>query len=193
MTAVGVVAAAAGGVETLRQGLVLPLLQAGHQVAVTLTPTAAEWLDSLGEVDAIADATGLPVRSKPRLPGQSSPHPKLDAYVGAPLTANTVAKLATGIADNQAMTLLCENIGIDSPMILFPRINAAHARQPAWSDHIERLRSAGCQLAYGADAWPLYEPRTAGSRELPWPLILDMTLLALDSIPSASLHQASAE
>lgn len=192
MTAVGVVAAAAGGVETLRQGLVLPLLQAGHQVAVTLTPTAAEWLEPLGEIDAIAKATGLPVRSKPRLPGQASPHPKLDVYVGAPLTANTVAKLATGIADNQALTLLCENIGMDSAMILFPRINAAHARQPAWSNHIERLRSAGCQLAYGEEAWPLYEPHTAGSRELPWPLIVNMTLRALDPIRSAPLRSASA-
>lgn len=174
MTAVGVVAAAAGGVETLREGLVLPLLEAGYQVAVTLTPTAGEWLTHIGEVDAITEVTGIPVRSRPRLPGQESPHPKIDAYVGAPLTANTVAKLALGIADNQALTILTENIGTDLPMILFPRINAAHARQPAWAEHIERLRSVGCQLAYGSDVWPLREPRTAGSRVLPWTVILDM-------------------
>jgi hypothetical protein len=31
-------------------------------------------------------------------------------------------------------------------MIIFPRINAAHARQPAWTDHLDRLRSAGVEL-----------------------------------------------
>jgi hypothetical protein len=38
-----------GGVETLRTGLVQPLIDEGHQVAITLTPTAV-WLDHLGEV-----------------------------------------------------------------------------------------------------------------------------------------------
>ena len=108
MTSVGVVAASAGGVETLRSGLVQPLINEGHQVAVTLTPTAAAWLDHLGEVQRLEDLTGLPVRSTPRLPHEPKPHPKSDVLVGAPMTANSVAKLALGIADNQALTVLCE-------------------------------------------------------------------------------------
>lgn len=171
MTAVGVVAASAGGVEKLREGLVQPLIDDGHQVAVILTPTAAVWLDHIGERQRLADLTGLPVRSDPRLPGESSPHPKIDVYVGAPMTANSTAKLALGIADNQALTVLCENVAT-TPMIIFPRINAAHARQPSWSSHINRLRSAGVELIYGKDVWPLAEPRSAGPRELPWSAIL---------------------
>ena len=50
MSSIGVVATSAGGVETIRQGLVQPLVDEGHQVAITLTPTAAIWLDHLGEV-----------------------------------------------------------------------------------------------------------------------------------------------
>lgn len=57
-------------------------------------------------------------------------------------------------------------------MIIFPRINAAHARQPAWSSHIDQLRSAGVELIYGEHFWPLAEPRTDGPRELPWAAIL---------------------
>jgi hypothetical protein len=53
-------------------------------------------------------------------------------------------------------------------MIIFQRINAAQARQPAWNDHLDRLRSAGVELIYGEHVWPLAEPRTAGPRELPW-------------------------
>jgi hypothetical protein len=191
VSAIGVVAAAAGGVEKLREGLILPLLAAGHEVAVTLTPTAAEWLEHLGEIEAITVATGIPVRSRPRLPGQTSPHPRIDAYLGAPMTANSVAKLALGIADNQALTVLGENIGTDTPMIIFPRINAAHARQPAWSDHLDRLRRVGVQLAYGDDIWPLYEPRTAGSRELPWQQLVTMVIGSLQGSASR-LRVASA-
>lgn len=172
MSTIGVVAASAGGVETLRTGLVQPLIDHGHTVAVTLTPTAAEWLADIDEVQELARLTGLPVRSKPRTPGGSSPHPKIDVYVAAPLTANSVAKLALGIADNQALTVLCENIATTPMMIVFPRINAAHARQPSWSSHIDKLRSAGVELIYGDDVWPLAEPRQAGPRELPWTAIL---------------------
>ena len=171
VSSIGVVAASAGGVETLRTGLVQPLVDDGHEVAVTLTPTAATWLDHLGEVEQLETLTGLPVRSTPRLPSEPKPHPKCDVLVGAPMTANSVAKLALGIADNQALTVLCECVAT-VPMIIFPRVNAAHARQPAWNDHLDRLRSVGVELIYGEHVWPLAEPRTAGPRELPWAAIL---------------------
>ena len=172
MTTVGVIAAAAGGVETLRTGLVAPLIDLGHEVAVTLTPDAAYWLDTMAETHGIEELTGYPVRSTGRQPGEPSPHPKIDVYVGAPLTANSVAKLALGIADNQALTVLCENIGTQTPMIIFPRINAAHARQPAWDDHLTRLHSAGVHLIYGPDVWPLYA-RTPNSRPPPTAVATD--------------------
>jgi hypothetical protein len=87
------------------------------------------------------------------------------------MTANSVAKLALGIADNQALTVLCENI-TTTPMVLFPRVNAAHARQSHWTEHLAALRSVGVDLVYGDDVWPLAEPRQAGPRELPWSAIL---------------------
>jgi hypothetical protein len=31
-------------------------------------------------------------------------------------------------------------------MIILPRANAAHARQPAWNDHLDRLRPVGVEL-----------------------------------------------
>lgn len=171
MSTIGVVASAAGGIEQLRKGLIEPLVQEGHTVAVTLTPTAASWLDRSGEREQIASSTGLPVRSTPRFPDEESPHPAVDLYVAAPWSAGSTAKLALGIADNQALTALCESIAT-VPMVVFPRINAAHARQPAWSEHIERLRAAGVHLIYGDDAWPLAEPRTSGPRYFPWGAIL---------------------
>ncbi|MPZ95594.1 MAG: flavoprotein [Propionibacteriales bacterium] len=169
---VGVVGCAAGGVEQLRAHLVEPLVARGHRVAVTLTPSAATWLREVGEVDRLAELTGLPVRSEPRMPSEARPHPKIDVFVLAPATANTVAKLAMGIADNQALSTLCEGLGT-TPMVVFPRINAAHARHPSWDGHVEKLRKVGVRLAYGEDVWPLYEPREAPSdRPLPWSQIV---------------------
>lgn len=161
----------------------MPALDRGWTVAVTLTPTAARWLRLDGELTKIEDATGLPVRSAARLPHETSPHPPVDCFVAAPASANTVAKIALGIADNQALTTLCEAIGAGNvPVVVFPRVNAAHARQPAWSTHLAALRSAGVRLVYGEDVWPLYEPRSAPpDRDVPWGHILAEAAAAISS------------
>lgn len=172
MAVVAVVGCAAGGLEELLDGLIRALVDGGHTVPVVVTPTAATWLQDLGHDVVIEQMTGLSVRSSPRLPREASPHPAPDVLVGAPMTANSTAKLALGISDNQALTLLCENLAI-KPTIVFPRVNAAHARQPAWNDHLGALRATGVDLVYGDDVWPLYEPRQApANRPLPWRHIL---------------------
>ncbi|WP_308313080.1 flavoprotein [Streptomyces sp. ISL-1] len=88
---------------------------------------------------------------------------------------NYVAKLATGIAGNQALTQVAEAIGtIGVPVVVFPRVNAAHVRHPAWEGHIETLRRGGVELVHGPDVWPLYEPREDPSvRELPWTTVIE--------------------
>lgn len=172
----GVVGSGAGGVEHLRTGLVELAHQRGWSVAVSLTPTAASWLEDNGELAKLEAATGLPVRVQPRMPDEKSPHPPVACYVVAPASANTVAKLALGLMDNQALSTVCEAIGGQAvPVVVFPRVNLAHVRQPAWPRHLDALRSAGVHLVYGEDVWPLYEPRAAPSgRPLPWTVILDV-------------------
>ncbi|SHE45456.1 flavoprotein [Streptoalloteichus hindustanus] len=160
-----VVASAAGGVQGLRVGLVEPALAAGWRVTVTLTPTAARWLTDLGEVDRLALATGLPVRWDSRLPTEPRPHPDPDVAVLAPASANTVAKLALGIAENQALTQLCEAVGNPAvPVVVLPRTNAFQARHPAWNGHLATLRSAGVHLV---------DARPGADGALPWPAVLD--------------------
>jgi Flavoprotein len=168
----GLVCASAGGLEDARVNLIEPMLRDGWRVFVTATPTAATWLRTSGELARIEDLTGAPVRYSPRLPNEVSPHPAVDCYAVVPATANTVAKLALGIADNQALTQVCEAIGLGAPpVVIFPRVNAAHAGHPAWHRHISTLSKAGVQLVYGDDVWPLHEPRSAPDRELPWDAI----------------------
>ncbi|MEU4287868.1 flavoprotein [Kribbella sp. NPDC026596] len=172
MSVIGVVASATGGVEQLRVGLIEPLLERGHQPAISLTPTAAAWM-APAERWELERITGLPVRSQPRRPGEAQPHPPIELFAAAPASANTVAKLALGIGDNQALSVLSEGLG-STPMVVFPRVNAAHARHPAWAGHLETLRAAGVVLV----EWDLLEPRAEDGRELPW----DRVLAAVDRL-----------
>lgn len=171
---VGLVAGGVGGVETIRSGFVVPAIDRGWRVAVTLTPTAGQWLDKSGELVELEALTSLTVRVAPRQPGERSPHPPVNCYVVAPASANTVAKLALGIADNQALTTVGEAIGNPAtPVVVFPRVNAAHARHPAWEGHLAALRAGGVHLIYGPDVWALHEPRQAPpDRQLPWDSVL---------------------
>ncbi|MFF0398617.1 flavoprotein [Streptomyces sp. NPDC005248] len=171
----GVVSTAADGVEPLRTGLVEPAIALGWQVAVTLTPNAGQWLRANGELDRLEAVTGLPVRDTPRLPTEARPHPVANCYVVAPASANHVAKPATGIADNQALTQVSEALGtIGVPVVVFPQVNAAHVRHPAWDRHIAALRKADVEVIHGPDVWPLHEPREGPAvRQLPWTAITE--------------------
>lgn len=170
----GLVGSAAGGLEDLRAALVTPLIERGWTVAITLTPNAARWLHASGEDAELEKLTGLPVRSAARLPGDAKSHPPVDCYAVVPASATTIAKMALGLGDNQALTQVCEAIGTrDLPVLAFPRVNAAHARQPAWKSHIDALHAAGVHLVYSNDVWPLHEPGSAPQRALPWQAILD--------------------
>jgi hypothetical protein len=170
----GLVGSGSGGLEELVPRLIRPAQDVGWMVTVTLTPTAGRWLRESGLLAEIEEVTGFPVRIEPRSPTERSPHPLVDCYLVAPASANTVAKLALGVADNQALTQVNEAIGIpDLPVVVFPRVNAAHARHPSWERHLDALRRAGVHLVYGDDVWPLHEPRSAPDRELPWSAVLN--------------------
>lgn len=172
MSSIAVVGSAAGGAEEIREHLVAPLISRGHTVAVTLTPTAGHWLNATGEAVGLEQLTGHAVRWQSRLPSEPRPHPEADLVIAAPWTANSTAKLALGIGDNQALTFVCESLLV-TPTIVFPAINAAHARHPAWATHLAGLKSAGAHIVQGPQVWPLHEPRQ-GSAPLPWEYILEL-------------------
>lgn len=181
MSHIAVVAAAAGGVEQLREQLVASLLEQGHTVAVTLTPNAGRWLEAAGESAVLAELTGLPVRWQSRMPGEPRPHPDPDLLVAAPLTAGSTAKLALGISDSQALTFACEQLTV-VPTIVFPAVNAAHVRHPAWASHLATLERTGAHLVHG-EVWPVREPRR-GSEPLPWAHLVDLCTRILDGLDS---------
>ena len=168
------IGSAAGGVEHIRAGLVEPALSRGWRVAVTLTPTAGAWLAASGELDRIAELTGLPCRVASRRPSEPSPHPPIDCFLVCPATANTVSKLALGLGDSQALTTAVEAVGAGTaPVVVFPTVNAAHHRHPAWKWHTSALQDAGVHLLTGERWWAAHEPRSGLGQQVPWQRVLD--------------------
>jgi hypothetical protein len=153
---IGLVASGAGGVESrLRRELVEPAVCKGWRLAITLTPVAASWFAANGELDRLAALTDLPVRSEPRLPSEPKPYPLPDGFLFVPATANSVAKLAIGIADNQALTQLGEALGARVPIVLRPQAAQAQRDHPAFSGHLRTLADAGVRIVDGPseDDW----------------------------------------
>ncbi|GAA5166644.1 flavoprotein [Amycolatopsis dongchuanensis] len=155
MRVLGLVASSCGGLDTrFRTELAEPAAARGWRLAITLTPTAARWLTHTGELARLQELTDLEVRSESRLPGQPRPHPDPEVFLFAPASANSVAKLALGIADNQALTVLGDVLGDPRVTVAVAhRVSPARLRHPAWRAHTEALTSAGVQLSHLSEPW----------------------------------------
>ncbi|MCP2237543.1 flavoprotein [Prauserella halophila] len=149
----GLVASACGGVEDrLAAELAEPAAERGWRLAVTLTPTAASWFDDR-QFARLQATTDLDVRWLSRLPGVPRPHPDPEAFVAAPASAGSVAKLALGLADNQALTVLGDAVGA-VPMVVGHRVGPTRPAHPAWQGHLDALAGAGVDVtSLGAAPW----------------------------------------
>ncbi|WP_318307364.1 flavoprotein [Amycolatopsis solani] len=148
MRNLGLVAGSCGGLDVrFAAELARPAADRGWRTAITLTPTAMRWLSSTGALAEVAACTDLPVRSDSRLPGEPRPHPDPEVFLFAPASANSVAKLALGIADNQALTVLGDVLGAPGITIVVAyQIQDTREHHPAWQRHLDTLASAGVTL-----------------------------------------------
>jgi phosphopantothenoylcysteine synthetase/decarboxylase len=146
--------------------------QAGWEVCMILTPTAAGWLEP--QIDEITALTGHPVRSSYKQPDQLDVLPPPDALLAAPVTLNTLSKWALGIADTLALGLLTEGIGKGLPIIALPYINAAQAAHPAVTGHRRVLESVGVQILLGDTGHTPHPPGHGNAQAFPWQKALDL-------------------
>jgi phosphopantothenoylcysteine decarboxylase / phosphopantothenate---cysteine ligase len=132
-------------------------IKAGHAVRVIQTEASTRFVGPA----SFAGVTGAPVLlnewepdpMRGAFPGDPAPghaaisHLELvdraDAFLIAPASANTLAKLAAGIADNllTAAALACRR-----PMILAPAMNGAMYEHPATQANIARLRERAARV-----------------------------------------------
>ncbi len=128
--------------------------RAGHSVRVVQTPAAQRFVGAA----TFEGITGAPVLTdeferdpaRGAYPGEPLPdhdpisHLELvrrcDAYVIAPASANTIAKLAAGLADN---LLTSAALACTSPLVLAPAMNNAMYEHAATRANIQTLRARG--------------------------------------------------
>ena len=119
--------------------LVRLFVRAGHEVVPLVTPGADRFVR--------AETFIALARQKPH----AEPYPHLaraDLYVIAPLTANTLAKLAYGIADNVVSEAALAH---DGPLLVAPAMNVRMWNHPATRANVETLRSRGVEVVGPAE------------------------------------------
>jgi len=132
-----------GSIAAYKSALLLrELARAGAEARVTMTPAACRFitpltLATLSRADVVLDMF-------PDEGGGSIRHVELgtwaDAMIIAPASANTIAKLACGLADN-ALTALA--LSLRCPLVVSPAMDADMFSNPATQDNLETLRRRG--------------------------------------------------
>src|SRR5256714_2887444 len=137
--------------------LVRLAMAAGHSVRVVETE-AAERFVGRASFEGITGAPVLvgefdPDPARGAYPGDPAPdhapisHLELvrraDVYVIAPASANTIAKLATGLADN---VLTAAALASGAPLVVAPAMNDRMWSNPATQQNVETLRRRGAMI-----------------------------------------------
>jgi phosphopantothenoylcysteine decarboxylase/phosphopantothenate--cysteine ligase len=109
-------------------------VRSGHEVTPILTPDAERFVTA-HTFEALA---------RREMPRELFPHlVEADLLVIAPLSANTLAKLAQGLADN---VLTQTALAFDGPLVAAPAMNPRMWSSAATQANVETLRSRGVEL-----------------------------------------------
>jgi len=147
-----------GGISAYKAvELVRMATRAGHAVRVVQTPAS---LDFVGRA-TFAAVTGAPVLveetepdpARGAFPGDPAPghdpisHLELvrrcDAYAVVPASANTIAKLAAGLADN---LLTSAALASSAPLVIAPAMNDRMYEHPATAANLATLAERGARI-----------------------------------------------
>ncbi len=177
-----------GGIAAYKSGeLVRRLKDAQWSVRVVMTRAATEFVTPL----TFQALSGLPVHTTLLDPHAEAAmgHIELarwpDAILIAPASADVIARLAHGLADD-LLTTVC--LATDKPLMVAPAMNRLMWQHPATQDNVARLRRRGVQIwgpGSGAQACGevgdgrLLEPLELRDRLLAWANQADATDTAL--------------
>lgn len=135
-----------GGIAAYKTASVIRLLvKEGHDVRVVMTPMAKQFITPL----TVATLSKHPILVDFFSPenGEWNSHVSLglwsDVMLIAPATANTMAKMATGIADN---LLLTSYLSARCPVAIAPSMDLDMYKHPATQQNLETLRSRGVTI-----------------------------------------------
>lgn len=149
--------------------LITTAQHAGWSAAVTATPSALQFLDGavIERMTGASPRTGFDTTSDR---SQTRTVHKADAIIIAPATYNSINKLAAGIADTYALTVLAELVGLGVPTVIVPFVNAALAARHPYRNALQSLGAEGVRIVGPDDQWEPHEPGTGGQQQqrFPW-------------------------
>lgn len=157
--------------------LVRELVKAGAEVRVVMTPSAAQFvtpltLATLSRADVVSEMF-------PDNPGTGTWHIHLgmwaDAMIIAPASANTIARLAHGFADNALTSLV---LALRAPLVVAPAMDTDMYVHPATQANIETLRARGVAIV-PPDEGELASGLTGPGRLPDTPVLLEAVATAL--------------
>lgn len=133
-----------GGIAAYKAAYLARLLrERGAEVQVLMTPAATRFVGP----DTFAALTGRPVHSDVFEHTDEVLHVRLaheaDAAVVAPATANVLAKLAIGLADDLLTSTLLE---LSTPVVVAPAMHTGMWESPATRENVHTLRSRGVRI-----------------------------------------------
>lgn len=120
--------------------------KANYDVKVVMTPEAKNFVTPL----TLETLSSNRVYEQQFCPSDNTQHISLcswaDAFIIAPLSANTLSKIANGICDNMLSSVFCAYIGEKKPIILAPAMNCGMWENPFVQKNLETLKNAGCKI-----------------------------------------------
>jgi phosphopantothenoylcysteine decarboxylase/phosphopantothenate--cysteine ligase len=151
----------------------------GHAVRVVMTPAATKFVGAasfegivgapvlISEWDRDPMRGGWPAEDAPKHDpiGHLALAEGCDAFLVAPASANTISKLAAGVADSMLTTSF---LACDAPRLVAPAMNDRMYRDAATQRNLELLRERGVEVIE-PDEGPLASRGEHGTGRLPQP------------------------
>ncbi len=168
-----------GGIAAYKAaGWVRELVKEGAEVTVVMTEAACRFVAPL----TFAALSGRRVHTDMFDPAEAERIPHialargLDLMLVAPATANTIARLAHGLADDLLSTLALAN---RAPLLVFPAMNCDMYASRATAANLERLRALG-YLVVEPDSGELACGDSGPGRLVEWQAAREAMLLPLN-------------
>ena len=142
-----------GSIAAYKSATVLSkLVQSGFEVQTVATPSALKFIGNA----TLEGLTGKPVLSDMYAPGQLMDHINLikwaDLVILAPATANTINRMAQGLADDLIGALFLAHDWA-KPYLLAPAMNTKMFQHPATRSALATLKAWGVQILPTAEGY----------------------------------------
>ena len=136
-----------GSIAAYKAAEIISLLRkAGHEVFVVMTKSAANFITPL----TLATLSRHPVLSdlseekgEEWKPGHIELADRADLLLVAPATANSIARIACGFADDALGAVALATL---APLLIAPAMNGKMWEHPATQENVERLRTRGVKF-----------------------------------------------